>query len=100
MNSATLRKVFFFLLLFTAMMSARADDVRVEINSEGWTLVGDLTTPESTPLKAFALLLHKAAGNRNAYVTMAEAMAATGIASLRIDLRGHGDSNNNHDKSN
>jgi len=31
---------------------------------------------------------------------MAEAMAATGIASLRTDPRAHGDSNNNHDKSN
>lgn len=81
-------------LLFAAMMSARADDVRVEIDSEGWTLVGDLTTPETMPPGSFAILLHKAAGDRKAYVTMAEAMATRGIASLRIDLRGHGDSNN------
>lgn len=76
------------------MMPARAGDVRVEISSGGWTLVGDLTTPETMSLNAFALLLHKAAGDRKAYVAMAEAMAARGIASLRIDLRGHGDSNN------
>ena len=94
MNSVRLFKGFFFALLFAAMLSARADDVRVEIDSEGWTLVGDLTTPDTTSLNAFALLLHKAAGDRKAYVTMAEAMAAKGIASLRIDLRGHGDSNN------
>ena len=81
-------------LLFAAMMSARADDVRIEIDSEGWTLVGDLTTPETVPPNSFAILLHKAAGDREAYVTMAEAMAARGIASLRIDLRGHGDSIN------
>jgi dienelactone hydrolase len=89
-----LYKEFFFAVLITATMTAQADDVRVEIASEGWTLVGDLTTPETTSLKAFALLLHKAAGDRRAYVTMAEAMAARGIASLRIDLRGHGDSVN------
>jgi dienelactone hydrolase len=94
MNSDRLYKEILFVVLFIAMVSARADDVGVEIGSEGWTLVGDLTTPEITPLKAFALLLHKAAGDRNAYATMAEAMATTGIASLRIDLRGHGDSIN------
>jgi dienelactone hydrolase len=94
MNSSWFCKGFFFAWLFTATMSARADDVRVEIDSEGWILVGDLTTPESASPSAFALLLHKAAGDREAYVAMAEAMAARGIASLRIDLRGHGDSNN------
>jgi pimeloyl-ACP methyl ester carboxylesterase len=94
MSSAGFCKSVFFAWLFTAMLSARADDVRVEIDSEGWLLVGDITTPETTPPSAFALLLHKAAGDREAYVTMAGAMAARGIASLRIDLRGHGDSTN------
>ena len=94
MHSDRLCKGFLFVLLFTATVSARADDVRVEIGSEGWTLVGDLATPEDMPLRAFALLLHKAAGDRDAYATMAAAMATTGIASLRIDLRGHGDSIN------
>jgi len=94
MNSVIFCKGLIFALLFSAMMSARAADLRVEIDSEGWTLVGDLTTPESTPPNAFALLLHKAAGDRTAYVAMAEALATRGIASLRIDLRGHGESNN------
>jgi len=94
MNSSWFYRGFFFAWLFTATMSARADDVRIEIDSEGWILVGDLTTPETASPSAFALLLHKAAGDREAYVAMAEAMAARGIASLRIDLRGHGDSIN------
>ena len=94
MNSVRLRNGFLFALLFAAMTSVRADDVRVEIDSGGWTLVGDLTAPETMSPNSFAILLHKAAGDRKAYIAMAEAMATRGIASLRIDLRGHGDSNN------
>jgi dienelactone hydrolase len=94
MKSVRLCEGLFIALFLAAVVSAQADDVRVEIGSEGWTLVGDLTSPENTPLKAFSLLLHKAAGDRKAYATMAEAMATAGIASLRIDLRGHGDSIN------
>ena len=90
----TIGKCLSIALLLSAMVSAQADNVRLEIDSDGWTLVGDLTTPESMPLNAFALLLHKAAGDRTAYVAMAEALATKGIASLRIDLRGHGESNN------
>ena len=81
-----------FLVSFVAV--AYGEDVRVEIESDGWVLVGDLTTPEGQPSSAFAILLHKAAGDRQAYVTMAEAMASRSIASLRIDLRGHGESIN------
>ena len=94
MNSVIIRKGIIFALFCSAIVPARADDVRVEIDSDGWTLIGDLTMPEAMPLNAFALLLHKAAGDRNAYVAMAEALATKGIASLRIDLRGHGESNN------
>ena len=93
-DMSNVRKSMIFALLLTAMMSAHGDDTRIEIDSDGWTLIGDLTTPEAEPVTAFALLLHKAAGDRKPYVTMAEAMAARGIASLRIDLRGHGDSIN------
>ena len=83
-----------YLFLLVAMGVAFGEDVRVEIDSDGWVLIGDLTTPESRPPGAFALLLHKAAGDRQAYTTMAEVLAARGIASLRVDLRGHGDSIN------
>jgi dienelactone hydrolase len=94
MHSTNRFKGLIFALLFTAMMSAHGEGIRIEIDSEGWTLIGDLATPEAEPITAFALLLHKAAGDRKPYVTMAVAMAARGIASLRIDLRGHGESVN------
>ena len=69
-------------------------DRPITINSDGWTLRADLQLPVSSPARAFAILLHKAAGDRSAYAQMAETMAGSGIASLRIDLRGHGDSTN------
>lgn len=69
-------------------------DRPLSIESEGWTLRGDLEIPASQPTRAFAVLLHKAAGNRTAYSKMAATLAHSGIASLRIDLRGHGDSTN------
>ena len=66
----------------------------ITIDNDGWALRADLQLPESSPARAFAVLLHKAAGNRSAYDQLARTMAASGIASLRVDLRGHGDSTN------
>ena len=69
-------------------------DNRITVESDGWTLVADLRRPASGNNRAFAVLLHKAAGDRSAYEGMAETLAESGIASLRVDLRGHGDSTN------
>ena len=81
-------------LLLASMVSVQAEETSLEIDSNGWALIGDVVTPDSQPARAFALLFHKAAGDRGAYVQMAEALADRGIASLRIDLRGHGQSTN------
>ena len=81
-------------MLAIAAVNTAASDAAVEIESDGWQLVGNLMTPRQQSPRAFALLLHKAAGDRAAYDEMAVALADTGIASLRIDLRGHGDSVN------
>jgi len=81
-------------LLCICLMQAQAAETRIEIASQGWTLIGDLVTPDDQSPVAYALLLHKAAGDRRVYAVMAEALAARGIASLRIDLRGHGESIN------
>jgi dienelactone hydrolase len=88
-------------LLATLLISTAPDvdaqvaaDQAITIHSDGWALRGDLGLPESSPARAFAILLHKAAGDRSAYAQMAETLANSGIASLRIDLRGHGESTN------
>lgn len=66
----------------------------VSIPSEGgWTLRGDLHLPNRTPAP-LVVLLHKAAGDRQIYRDLAARLAADGIGSLRVDLRGHGESLN------
>jgi dienelactone hydrolase len=57
-------------------------------------LVGDLRLPESSDELPAVLLLNQAAGDRRDYRYLAEELGRRGIASLRIDLRGHGESTN------
>jgi dienelactone hydrolase len=71
-----------------------AQPERITVHSEGWELIGDLQIPETPDLAPAVLLLNKAAGNRHVYQEMAGHLADRGIASLRLDLRGHGDSTN------
>lgn len=66
----------------------------VTIPSDGWQLHGDLQLPQTSGPAPVAVLLHKAAGSRSAYAGLARALADRGVASLRIDLRGHGESTN------
>jgi len=77
-----------------ALHAALADTERVEIASDGWRLVGDLQIPNSADAVAAVLLLNKAAGDRSAYDEIARCLADRGIASLALDLRGHGESIN------
>ncbi len=64
------------------------------LSSGGWQLESDLLLPSSHDPMPAVLLLHAAAGNRSVYENLAEELATQGIASLRIDLRGHGESTN------
>lgn len=75
--------------------SARLNEQRVLIASNGWQLVADLILPAAGagPAPA-ALLLSKANGTRAANQELARLLALRGIGSLRIDLRGHGESTN------
>ena len=70
------------------------EEIPVVIDSQGWRLVGDLRLPPSDNPLPVALMLNQAAGDRTAYVELAEHLASRGIASLRLDLRGHGESTN------
>ena len=64
------------------------------MDSGDWELVGDLLTPNSEGPYPGVLLLHGAAGERAVYRELASRLAGRGIASLRLDLRGHGESTN------
>lgn len=70
------------------------EETRIAIESRGWHLVGDLRLPDSEGPLAAVLMLNQAAGDRTAYVELAQHLADRGIASLRLDLPGHGESTN------
>lgn len=70
------------------------EETRVVVDSDGWQLVGDLLLPASEAPVPAVLMLNKAAGDRTAYRDLARHLADRGIASLRLDLRGHGESVN------
>ena len=87
-----------FVLLTVLMQApwsvAAASESTVNVASGDWVLVGDLSLPESSERGPVVLMLNKAAGDRKAYEGMARALDDRNIASLRLDLRGHGESTN------
>lgn len=69
-------------------------ETRVVIESDVWKIVGDLLIPKSEGAIPAVILLNRAAGERSEYRSLCAHLAEMGIASLRIDLRGHGESIN------
>jgi dienelactone hydrolase len=67
---------------------------RITIDSGEWRIVGDLVLPKAGTPVAAVILLNQAAGDRTAYEGLAGQLAKYGVGSLRIDLRGHGDTTN------
>jgi dienelactone hydrolase len=91
----SIRTLFFLTALIQAIGSvAIASESTVNVASGDWVLVGDRSLPESSERVPVVLLLNKAAGDRTAYEGMARALDKRNIASLRLDLRGHGESTN------
>lgn len=92
---------FIFVILFTScQIKSKSESVpsfeetRVEIESDGWKLIGDLLIPSDKDSLPIVLMLNKAMGDRKVYKELANELAKKGIASLRVDLRGHGESIN------
>jgi dienelactone hydrolase len=68
-------------------------DSVITIESDGWSLVGNFTQPAVVTSRIpTVLLLNKANGSRQAYASVARELARRGVASLRLDLRGEGES--------
>ena len=66
----------------------------VTIMNNGWQLKGDLILVSGKSKSPVVLLFNKANGDRKVYKELAAQLANDGISSLRIDLRGHGESIN------
>lgn len=83
------------LVVISSCAIANADrENRITLESAGWKLVGDLRIPDSGERVPAVLLLNQAAGSRQVYEDLAASLAKRGVASLRLDLRGHGESTN------
>jgi dienelactone hydrolase len=89
-----LSAIFGLVLLTASANFAAARETRVVIENDGWQLVGDLLIPKAKKPVPAVVLLNKANGSRAVYENLARHLAENGIASLRVDLRGHGESIN------
>ena len=70
---------------------------RVEYTtSDGFRLVGRLSTPERASPRGWAVMAHGILETKDEYggfyVDIADALASRGVGSLRFDFRGHGES--------
>jgi dienelactone hydrolase len=67
---------------------------RVVIPNDGWRLIGDFRPATAARAPAVLLLLNGAMRTRKAYAGLARELGRLGIASLRLDLRGEGETIN------
>lgn len=92
--------VFLFVIFFLSVthiiygQASEKTELEVTVKNEGWKLIGDLMLPDSKGVFPAVLMLNKANGDRQVYESLANHLADRGIASLRMDLRGHGGSTN------
>lgn len=90
------------IVLLARQPALAAGETTVSFRVDGQKVVGTLEVPDGTAKPAVILLLHGFNGNRNeleipslkqgVFVRAANAWAKQGLASLRIDFRGGGDS--------
>lgn len=82
------------LLFGYSIFSAAAEETVVIQTEDGWQLVGTLSLPDAEGKLPAVLLCHQFNSNRAVYNQLAADLAERGIASLRLDGRGHGHSTN------
>ena len=84
------------ILLCAPLFAQHPEDdlISVMIPSDGWELEGDMMLPPGDAPVSVVLMLNQAAGDRTPYIGLMEHLRTRGIASLRLDLRGHGGSVN------
>lgn len=80
--------------LLSVSQERAADASRVTIPSNGWLLVGSYIAPTPASGGSAVLLLNGAARDRRAYIPLARELERRGVATLRPDLRGEGESTN------
>ncbi len=84
-------KVLCLLLCFVASLAAQ-DTIKLQ-TADGQKLCGALTRPPAgVAIKGGVVLLHMHRSNRTAFAALSTRLAARGLMTLALDLRGHGDS--------
>jgi dienelactone hydrolase len=88
----------FFSQLLLFPFSASSQTRSYILNSGEWEIHGILTTPDTTEYSQVPMVIMTHTmwgGDKSQYETTAEVFREYGIASFRLDLRGHGESINN-----
>jgi len=93
-NRTTLTIVLLALAPAGGLSSQSPVERRVVVHSQGWELIGELMLPPDARDAPAVLMLNAANRERSDYVELARELARRGVASLRLDLRGHGESTN------
>jgi pimeloyl-ACP methyl ester carboxylesterase len=80
------------LLALAAVVSAAGSAVRVE-TSDGWSIAGDWKPAAGKKKgKTAVVLLHGLDSSKEEWAPLSQALAKRGVASLALDMRGHGKS--------
>ena len=84
------------LALFAAPAATEAATEMALTSADGYTLKGTLTLPATKGKAPVVILAHQFRADRAGWAPLAERLAARGIGTLALDLRGHGASTQKH----